>query len=298
MSPNFSIIIPTYQRAGFLPTAINSVLSQTYQDYEIIIIDDGSTDDTKEVVSQFKDQRIRYFKQENKGRSAARNHGIERTRGKYICFLDDDDYYLNDHLESIHIRISQGDEPILILSDYRIERNNEIVATKKVLGGIDDQVLFAWRESLQIQSICIARSALQTNRFPEQFSIWEDKHFLMRLFSQYGLVCTNETTVVIVDHPVRSINAVYEDYWEKHMTEMARAIEDLEEKHPELFVRISKSERTKKKSESLVTRSLDALQAKKKTLAWQALTKATREYFHPALILTYTNTLRKLIFSS
>lgn len=91
-TPKVSVIIPTYNRASLLPRAVNSVLAQTYGDYEVIIVDDCSTDDTQRVIAEFTDSRIRQFRHKvNRGVSAARNTGIANARGEYIVFLDDDD---------------------------------------------------------------------------------------------------------------------------------------------------------------------------------------------------------------
>jgi glycosyltransferase involved in cell wall biosynthesis len=89
--PFFSVIIPTYNRAHLLPRAIKSVIAQTFTSFELIIVDDGSTDQTENVVRQFADNRIRYITQENKGRCAARNAGIAVAVADYITFLDSDD---------------------------------------------------------------------------------------------------------------------------------------------------------------------------------------------------------------
>lgn len=91
--PKISVIIPTYNRVHFLQEAIESVFRQTFQDYEIIVIDDGSSDNTKEMISKL-GHKIRYFYQDNRGRSSARNHGIQMARGEYIAFLDSDDVFL------------------------------------------------------------------------------------------------------------------------------------------------------------------------------------------------------------
>lgn len=96
--PKVSVIIPTYNRARFVGEAIDSVLAQTYKDYEIIVVDDGSTDNTQEVLKHY-GHKIRYFRQENKGISAARNLALEKARGEYIAFLDDDDLWLPEKLE-------------------------------------------------------------------------------------------------------------------------------------------------------------------------------------------------------
>ena len=96
-----SVIIPTYNRAEFLRSAIESALNQTYTDLEIIVSDDKSTDHTREVVKSFKDNRIKYILNEgNKGPSATRNTAILASKGEYIAFLDDDDEWLPDKLQS------------------------------------------------------------------------------------------------------------------------------------------------------------------------------------------------------
>jgi glycosyltransferase involved in cell wall biosynthesis len=95
--PKISVIIPTYNREQLISRAINSVLAQTYKDYEIIVIDDGSTDHTKEALEPF-EGKIKYFYQDNSGISGARNRGIEEARGNYIAFLDSDDAWMPEKL--------------------------------------------------------------------------------------------------------------------------------------------------------------------------------------------------------
>lgn len=97
-----SIIIPTYNRAKLLPRAIESVLAQTFQDFELLVVDDGSVDNTKEVVMEYakKDERIIYIKQENSGgASRPKNTGINKAKGEYIAILDSDDEWMPDKLE-------------------------------------------------------------------------------------------------------------------------------------------------------------------------------------------------------
>lgn len=95
-----SVIIPTYNRAHLIGRAIKSILNQTYQDFEIIVVDDGSTDNTEEVLKGFNDSRILYIRHNhNRGGAAARNTGIKAARGKYIAFQDSDDEWLPEKLE-------------------------------------------------------------------------------------------------------------------------------------------------------------------------------------------------------
>ena len=97
--PTISVIIPTYNAAKYLNSAVKSVLNQTFKDLELLIIDDGSKDDTKEVIKAFDDRRLKYFYQSNKGKSQARNNGIDKSTGQFISFLDADDYYYKNKLQ-------------------------------------------------------------------------------------------------------------------------------------------------------------------------------------------------------
>ncbi len=97
--PIFSVIIPTYNRAHLVTRSIQSVLNQTFSQFELIVVDDGSTDNTDAEVKSIKDIRIRYIYQENRGRSAARNTGVTHAKGLYITFLDSDDEALPEWLE-------------------------------------------------------------------------------------------------------------------------------------------------------------------------------------------------------
>jgi len=98
--PKVNVIIITYNRAKLLSSAITSVLNQTFQDFEIIVVDDASTDNTKEVVSSFNDKRIKYIRHEiNKGEAGARNTGVMNSNCKYIAFLDDDDEWMPEKLK-------------------------------------------------------------------------------------------------------------------------------------------------------------------------------------------------------
>ena len=116
--PKFSIIIPCYKQAHFLGEALESVCNQTFSDWEVIVVDDGSPDNTVEVANEWiaRDNRIRLISQPNSGLSAARNRGINAALGKYITLLDADDKYGPIFLQSVYINLEQGFE--LIVTGY------------------------------------------------------------------------------------------------------------------------------------------------------------------------------------
>jgi len=101
MPPQISVIMPAYNAAPFISASIDSVLKQKYSDFELIVVNDGSTDNTKEIVGKIKDERLKYIEKSNGGLPSARNAGLIEARGKYIAYLDSDDFFLEDHLGSL-----------------------------------------------------------------------------------------------------------------------------------------------------------------------------------------------------
>ncbi|HEX2591119.1 MAG TPA: glycosyltransferase family 2 protein [Rhizomicrobium sp.] len=102
VTPFFSVVVPAYNRAHVLERSLRSVLTQTFQDFEIVVVDDGSSDNPRAVVDAIGDPRIRFLHQENQGGAAARNTGIDAAIGRFIAFLDSDDIFLPHHLQSMH----------------------------------------------------------------------------------------------------------------------------------------------------------------------------------------------------
>ncbi|MBU2955617.1 glycosyltransferase [Marinobacter sp. F3R08] len=127
--PLISIITPTYNRADFIAEAVQSVLDQTYQNFEHLIVDDGSNDNTREVLSPFlEDDRFKYFYQENQGQSVARNLALKHARGDFICFLDSDNAWLPIHLESLLAAFQETPDVDIVYGDGITidEKGNEL----------------------------------------------------------------------------------------------------------------------------------------------------------------------------
>ena len=127
-----SVIIPTYNRADLIGETIESVLKQTFDDFEIIIVDDGSTDATGEVVRKF-DGPIKYLYQDNRGRSCARNRGFEASSGDYVCFLDSDDVLKPMMIERQVSLLDSNSNLGFVYSDYQfINQTGEILPVPEV----------------------------------------------------------------------------------------------------------------------------------------------------------------------
>lgn len=124
--PYFSIIIPVYNKAKQLPQTLNAVLAQTFTDFEIILINDGSTDESETVISTFTDPRIHFYNQKNQGVSAARNTGIEKANATYLAFLDADDLWYPFYLETQYELIQKYPDQAVFATAQEVAENNRI----------------------------------------------------------------------------------------------------------------------------------------------------------------------------
>jgi glycosyltransferase involved in cell wall biosynthesis len=183
-----SVIIPTYNRKNLILRAIHSVINQTYQDFEIIVIDDGSTDGTKDALSVYKD--IRYFYQENRGISSARNRGLAEAKGDYIAFLDSDDEWIPEKL-AIQVKILDENPKIGIVHNKLIILNekNEQIGTKPRLdsSGIFTDLIETLGD-LPTSSIMIRRECFdKVGVFDESLPTMEDFEMWLRIAKHYDV---------------------------------------------------------------------------------------------------------------
>lgn len=188
-----SVIIPCYNHAHFLPHALRSVLAQTYADWESVIVDDGSTDNTHEVALAFQDSRIRYLYQENKGLSAARNVGIRAAQGQFLAFLDADDEWEPDFLiQCLSVLQARKDligvytlNSFIDLSDqYLIKSNGECVSENEFRQRNLEGGFFPVHAAL-IRTVIVHR----IGGFDEQLTSEEDWDFWIKASSQGDLSC-------------------------------------------------------------------------------------------------------------
>ena len=204
----FSIIVPTYNRANMIGKAIESVLDQTYTNWELIIVDDGSTDNTRNIVSLYNDKRIKYFYQENSGRSSARNFGIDVTQGDYLSFLDDDDYYMTDFLKEFYIKISEKEYQTGIFMCDQTEKSfsGRFINLEKKIEYLDNPAKFILKNANNFQSFCTSKQILQKERFDERFELGEDFHLIMRIVLQYPFEYLPKSLCVYNNHEEMTMN--------------------------------------------------------------------------------------------
>lgn len=200
--PSISVILPTYNRADLVSRAIESVLDQTFEDFELIVVDDGSTDETKQVVDRIDDPRIEYIRhEENQGGAAARNTGIEAATGEYLAFLDDDDEWLPRKLELQQRRMEETDEDVAIVycqynkySDIsnRIERD---MLGAMIEGEIYDALLAGWSPPT---SVILAESRVikEIDGFDESLPSYQDYDLLLRAAERSQYTYIHESLVI------------------------------------------------------------------------------------------------------
>lgn len=123
---DISIIVPIYNAENYLNKCINSLINQTKQELEFILVNDGSTDSSEEIIKTYKDKRIKYFKNPNQGIGKTRNFGIEKATGKYIMFLDSDDYLREDACQRLYDKAEEEKLDLVICNFYRLEDETNI----------------------------------------------------------------------------------------------------------------------------------------------------------------------------
>ena len=183
--PRVSVIIPVYNCDSYISQAVKSILAQTYQSYEIIVIDDGSTDDTSLVLKQYSEV-IHYVYQENKGVSAARNHGIDLARGELIAFLDADDFFLPDKLTAqVGIFDAQPHLGIVHSGWRRVSQEGETIKDETpwdYVPKLDLEGWLRWKPIGTMGTLMFRRNWLQqVGSFEEGLGHAEDVDLLLRL---------------------------------------------------------------------------------------------------------------------
>ncbi len=207
-NPLVSVVMPTYNGSKGIKRAILSVLNQSYSNFEIIVVDDCSTDNTVEEVSKIKDGRIKVYRHsENRNGSAARNTGIRASRGEYVAFLDDDDEWLKDKLSKQVEYLSEKDSldwggvlvshKILYGGKYR-----SVVLEKE--GDISKEIYLMQRSLAAGSSLMVRKSVFDdVGLFNEEYLRHQDLEFVLRFLKKYKLGVMKEVLSVIHGHSGR-----------------------------------------------------------------------------------------------
>jgi glycosyltransferase involved in cell wall biosynthesis len=215
--PAVSVIIPTFNRSKLVVNAIQSVLCQTYRDYEIIVVDDGSTDDTAEALTPYMD-RIRYVYQANLGASAAKNRGVQLARGKWISILDSDDLWLPTKLEAeLKVVDILGKDFGACFTNCDFFGNTHVIPSAFEQAGLHEELPFGPLEepfkiilarypAIYVQSLLVLRSLVEyPNGFDERLVVTEDTDLLFRLAFKTKFCFVNERLVRIDRTPSREV---------------------------------------------------------------------------------------------
>lgn len=202
-----SIIIPTYNYGIFIGDAIDSVLNQTFNDYEIIVVDDGSTDNTSDIINKYND-KISYLSKSNDGPASARNLGIKNSSGDYICFLDADDVFLPNKLE---IQVELLDTILnknigLLYSDFLVTDKYMNLILKyygcKKFSSHNNAVKYLLQSNyINTSTVMIVKDyLLEVGLFNERYKYLEDYDLWLRLGMNYEFAYINRALVKTRSH--------------------------------------------------------------------------------------------------
>src|SRR5689334_3934336 len=206
----FSVIIPTYNRATLIMRTIQSVLNQTYKSYEIIIVDDGSTDNTDALLQPLlqKHPDIFYFKKKNEERGAARNFGTSHAKGSYVTFLDSDDIFYPDALEEAAQMIERHHLPEVFHVAFELVTPQGAVIRKynDIYGELNVHLLKKGN-TLGCMGVFIKREIALRNLFIEDRELagTEDYELWLRLAAQYTIHFSPKITSALIQHSQRSV---------------------------------------------------------------------------------------------
>ncbi len=223
MMPTISVIIPTFNRADLLERTLRSVLSQTYRDFEIIIIDDASTDNTQEIIeekfgSEIKTEIIRYFKNDlNLERSRSRNRGIELAKGEYIASLDDDDVWLPEHLKELLEYMTKNEDVGCVFSMAMFVHDNNSVSVRphKLQNGKGELYRDICMEGrLALHSIVMFRRHLheEIGGYSEDINYGEDWEYFSRMAMCCNIGFIDRITCCIFVHEGSYSKISHEEY--------------------------------------------------------------------------------------
>jgi glycosyltransferase involved in cell wall biosynthesis len=203
----FSIIIPTFNRASVIKKTIDTALNQTYHSYEVIIVDDGGTDNTEEVIRAINNSRIVYYKKENAERAAARNFGAAKTKGDYITFLDSDDLLHPGYLEVAKDCIKKNNAPpfVYVAHEIRNDAGKLLAVQDHVRTGAVDFLVDG--NPLSCLGVFVKKDVWTKFQFNEDRNLTasEDWELWLRIVANFGITADARVSATMVYHDNRSV---------------------------------------------------------------------------------------------
>ncbi|MCM8775444.1 MAG: glycosyltransferase [Candidatus Omnitrophica bacterium] len=199
-----SIIIPTYNRKHLVSDAIESVLAQTYKDYEIIVVDDGSTDGTEEMIRSKYGDRLHYIRQTNQGISAARNAGIRSAKGDFIAFLDSDDMWLPEKLEKQITYLDQHSNLGFLCTRFKAYSIHNKDAVRFGPEGFSTKFaeLLMSDNFIPTSTVMVRRAVLDdVGLFDPDIPTYEDFDLWLRIAKKYPFDCLQDILTIYREHP-------------------------------------------------------------------------------------------------
>ena len=180
--PKFSVVISVYNKEKYIADTLKSVLAQTFTDFEVVILNDGSTDNSEAEILKFNDPRIRYFSQENKGASAARNFTVQQAKTEYIALMDADDYWYPFYLAEQDRLTNEFPEESVFATATEIKRNGKIFKNSYSLPTIaNNAVIVDYFEASQLDSVLLSISTVLKKEVFENVG-WYDLKIKLRCF--------------------------------------------------------------------------------------------------------------------
>ena len=240
--PRVSVILPTYNRAQFIAEAINSVLSQSYRNFELIVVDDGSVDGTDQIVSCIRDQRLIFIRQENRGRSHARNTALHLARGELVAFLDSDDLYLPGKLAlQVEYMDRYSDAGMIYTSASCIDQDgNDLQARYRAMhsGKIYRHIAFFRPVTITLPTVMVRRELLaQVGGFDPRMSRFEDTDMWRRLSKKTLIHAIDIDTCKLRTHSSNSLAAQNPDQIIASLEYYVAKIRNEDSELPDLSVR-------------------------------------------------------------
>jgi len=196
-SPEISVIIPVYNAEKTIAWTIDSILNQTFKNFELIIINDGSTDSTLDIIKKFKDKRIKVFNQKNQGAPRARNLGMKKSKGQYISFIDADDMWTNDKLELQLKALKNSKAEVAYSFVDLIDTNNKKICSldRQIINGNVQKKIFI-KNFIDCGSNVLIKKKNLKHKFDENLKGGQEWDLLINISKKSNFICVPKVQIL------------------------------------------------------------------------------------------------------